>query len=69
MLPAGLYAVITLHIENETADFSPLLNWLATNGETPACIFAEELGLQLFDYLPDYDCEIKALLMADEKSS
>lgn len=28
-------------------------------------IFAEEAGLQLFDYIPDYYCEIKAHLKSE----
>lgn len=61
-LPAGTYAVFMLHIKNETADFSPLLNWLQENKIETDMIFAEEAGLQLFDYLPDYYCKIKAHL-------
>ena len=61
-LPAGRYAVFMLHIQNETADFSPLLNWLQENHAEVDVIFAEEAGLQLFEYIPDYYCEIKAHL-------
>ena len=61
-LPAGRYAVFMLHIQNETADFSPLLNWLQENHAEVDMIFAEEAGLQLFEYIPDYYCEIKAHL-------
>lgn len=64
-LPAGAYAVFILHIKNETADFSPLLNWLRENKAEVDIIFAEEVGLQLFDYLPDYYCEIKAHLKSE----
>ena len=62
ILPAGRYAVFMLHIQNETADFSPLLNWLRENHAEVDMIFAEEAGLQLFEYIPDYYCEIKAHL-------
>lgn len=59
-LPAGTYAVFILHIKNEIADFAPLLNWLSENNVETDLIFAEEIGLQLFDYISDYYCEIKA---------
>lgn len=61
-LPDGMYAVFILHIQNETADFSSFIRWLQEQGETVDDIFAEEIGLQLFDYIPDYYCEIKAHL-------
>lgn len=61
-LPAGNYVVFILHIQNETADFSPLLNWLRENRAEADMVFAEEVGLQLFDYISDYYCEIKAHL-------
>lgn len=61
-LPGGAYAVFILHIKNETADFSPLLHWLRENNAETDMIFAEEVGLQLFDYLSDYYCEIRAHL-------
>ena len=47
-IPAGRYAVFTLRIRQERADFSPLLDWLAAHGEEADAIYAEELGLQLF---------------------
>ena len=49
-----------LQIQNETADFSPLLNWRQENHAEVDMIFAEEAGLQLFEYIPDYYFEIKA---------
>ena len=64
-LPAGTYAVFILRIKNERADFSPLLNWLRENRAEADMIFAEEAGLQLFDYIPDYYCEIKAHLKSE----
>ena len=57
-LPAGEYAVTTLRIQNERADLSPLLDWLAGHHRTADAVFAEELGLQLFPYLDDYSCEL-----------
>ena len=62
VLPGGPYAVFTLHIQDEKTDFSPLIEWLRRQNEETDMIFAEELGLQLFDYLGDYYCEIKAHL-------
>lgn len=61
-LPSGAYAVFILHIKNESADFSPLINWLRENDAEADAIFAEEIGLQLFEYISDYYCEIKAHL-------
>lgn len=61
-LPAGRYAVFTLRIRNETADFSPLLAWLAARRQTADAVYAEEVGLQLFEYLDDYYCTVKAHL-------
>ena len=61
-IPAGRYAVFTLRIRQERADFSPLLDWLAAHGEEADAIYAEELGLQLFPYMDDYACEVRAHL-------
>ena len=61
-LPSGEYAVFTIHIKNEKANFSPLIEWLQEHEKTVDFIFAEEIGLQLFDYIGDYYCEIKAHL-------
>lgn len=66
-IPAGRYAVFTLRIRQERADFSPLLDWLAAHGEEADAIYAEELGLQLFPYMDNYACEVRAHLQ--EKSS
>lgn len=62
IIPAGMYAVFTLHIRHEEADFTPLTQWLCENGKAAELIFAEELGLQLFDYIKDYYCEVKVYL-------
>lgn len=62
VIPAGEYAIFTLHISEEKADFGPFRKWLEQNHYTADRIFAEEIGLQLFDYLPDYYCEVHALL-------
>lgn len=61
-LPCGMYVVFNLHIQNERADFSPLIKWLQEHGETIDAILTEELGLQLFEYISDYYCEVKVHL-------
>lgn len=62
ILPKGKYAVFILHITDESADFGPLFQWLKEYRYETDIVFAEEIGLQLFDY-PEYDCEIKAYLV------
>lgn len=62
IIPAGKYAVFTLHIQNEEADFTPLVKWLQENNKKTDAIYAEEIGLQLFPYINNYYCEIKAHL-------
>ena len=62
-LPAGDYAVFTVHIQDETADFSPLLKFLSAEGYTTDIVFAEEIGFQLFKYIHNYYCEIRAHLI------
>lgn len=59
-LPAGDYAVCTICIRDEEADLSPLLDWLGSHGHTADLIVAEELGFQLFKYIHQYYCEIRA---------
>ena len=61
-IPAGKYIVFTLQIKNEKADFSPLLDWISKREEKIDAVFAEEVGLQLFPYLENYYCEVKARL-------
>ena len=61
-IPSGRYIVFTLQIKNEEADFSPLLNWTAEHNQEIDAVFAEELGLQLFPYMDNYYCEVKAHL-------
>ena len=63
-LPGGDYAVCTLPIENEVADFSILLDWMKENRYTTDAVFAEETGFQLFKYIYHYYCEIKVHLIA-----
>ena len=62
IIPAGEYAVCRIHVMEDRADFSPLLDWLNENGRTAQAVYAEEIGLQLFDYLVSYDCLVRAKL-------
>lgn len=62
-LPAGDYAVFTLQIQDEQADFSLLLEWLKEHHLTTDAVFAEECGLQLFKYIHNYYCTVKAHLV------
>ena len=64
-LPGGTYAVCTIPIKNETADFSMLLNWLNENHYKTDAVFAEEVGFQLFKYIYHYYCEIKMHLVSE----
>lgn len=61
-LPGGDYAVLTVCIQDEKTDFSPLLVWMKENGFTTDFVVAEELGFQLFKYIHQYYCEIRAHL-------
>lgn len=67
-LPGGDYAVFTVCIRDEETDFSPLLKWLKEHGSAADFIFAEELGFQLFKYIHQYYCEIRAHLIKSFKS-
>lgn len=70
VMPAGEYAIFSVHIQDEQADFSPLFNWLEANKRTVDLVFADEIGLQLFGYVEyGYDCTIKAHLVDDPKQS
>ena len=62
-LPAGDYAVFTLQIQDEQADFSSFLDWLKEHHFTTDIVFAEESGLQLFKYIHNYYCTVKAHLV------
>ena len=62
-LPGGDYAVCTRPVQNETADFSVLINWLNENNYMADAVFAEEVGFQLFKYIYHYHCEIKVHLI------
>lgn len=62
-LPGGDYAILTACIRDEETDFSPLLAWMEANGFTTDFVIAEELGFQLFKYIHQYYCEIRAHLI------
>ena len=61
-IPAGKYAVCTLTIHGKKVDFSPLFDWLDARHYQTDAIYADEVGLQLFEYY-DFYCEIKAHLI------
>lgn len=62
-IPDGDYAVFTACIRDEETDFSPLLDWMKKNGFKTDFVIAEELGFQLFKYIHQYYCEIRAHLI------
>ena len=64
-IPGGRYAVCTIPIKNETADFSALINWMRENRYRTDAVFADEVGFQLFKYIYHYNCEIKIHLLAE----
>lgn len=64
-LPSGNYAVLTVCIRDEHADFSPILTYLAENHFESDLILAEELGFQLFKYIHQYYCEVRVHLKKD----
>lgn len=64
-LPEGEYAVCILRIVKDRADFNPLLDWMKEHHYRTDAVFAEELGLQLFDYIDDYYCEVRAHLLPE----
>ena len=41
----------------------PLLTGWPPHGEEADAVYAEELGLQLFPYMDDYACEVRAHLI------
>lgn len=62
-LPAGDYACFVVEVVNQRADFSALLAWLDKRGILPEYVIADEIGLQLFEYLDcGYLCEVKVKL-------
>lgn len=62
-LPFGKYACCVMNVVNDRADFSVLRSWMEENGVTAKFVIADEIGLQLFEYLDcGYPCEVKVLL-------
>lgn len=61
-IPSGKYAVCTIEIHGKYVDFSHLFQWIDSNGYKTDAIYADEVGLQLFEYF-DFYCEIKAHLI------
>ena len=62
-LPCGNYACCVVNVINDSADFSVLNAWLKERSISPEFIIADEIGLQLFEYLDHgYPCEVKVLL-------
>lgn len=66
-ISAGTYAVCIVHIQNDTADFTHLPKWLQKNRYSTDAVYAEEVGLQLLGYIDDYNCEVKAHLIKNQK--
>lgn len=58
-IPSGKYAICTLEVENETVDFSPILEWAKKRNYQIGAVYAEEIGLQLFPYMDSYYCAFK----------
>lgn len=67
-IPAGEYAVFILRIQEDRADFGPFLLWLKEHDCETDAVYADELGLQLFDYIGDYYCEVRAHLTPSASS-
>ena len=62
-LPEGLYVSCIVQLEKGRADFSLLNEWLKENKIDPEYVIAEEIGLQLFDYLEHkHPCEVRVLV-------
>ncbi len=63
VIPEGDYACFITYAKGNTADFTPLVNWMNENHCSTDFIIAEEIGLQLFYYNQFlYPCEMKALI-------
>ena len=63
IIPEGDYACCTVNVHNDEADFTELFQWLKKRNIDPRYVIADELGLQLFEYLDHgYLCEVKVLL-------
>ena len=63
VLPSGDYACCIVDVVNDKADFSTLLHWIKKENVSMDYVIADEIGLQLFEYLDHgYPCEVKVLL-------
>ena len=52
-----------VNVVNDRTDFSVLKDWMEENKVTGKFVIADEIGLQLFEYLDyGYPCEVKVLL-------
>lgn len=62
-LPSGDYACYIVNVIDQTADFTCLIKWIEKNRYQFEFVTADEIGLQLFEYLDrGYMCEIQVLL-------
>lgn len=62
-IPAGEYACCVVNAKNHKADFSVLNRWLEEHQITPEFVVANEVGLQLFEYLDhEHPCEVRVLV-------
>ena len=63
VIPGGYYAACVVQVEKGKADFAILNTWLRENDLSPDFIIAEEVGLQLFDYLDKkHPCEVRVFV-------
>lgn len=61
--PEGDYACYMVNAIQDQADFTVLNTWLEEHKIYPEFIIADEVGLQLFEYLEHgYPCEVKVFL-------
>lgn len=59
-IPEGDYACCIVNVKNEKADFTKLMQFLKKEQIEARYVVADELGLQLFEYLDHgYPCEVK----------
>lgn len=62
-IPGGKYACFIVNVVSGRADFHVLTEWLEERDIRPRYVIADEIGLQLFEYLDrGYLCEVKVLL-------
>ena len=64
-IPEGYYACCIVQVIREQADLTPIFDWLRKEKKIPLYIVADEIGLQLFEYLDTpHLCEVKLLIDA-----